>query len=111
MGWIVAWCRFLFFSSGTGRILAGTQESLLAVAGTDEVDLEDSSLTIGQYLSDQDMGLLMAGVESAFHKNSSSQLMKPVTVSLGSTRTRTLVHSEPTPCTHVGLVWVYLPVV
>ncbi len=72
--------RFLFFSSRTGRILAGTQESLQLVAGTDEVDLEDRELSIHDFLSEEDFGALMSGCESAFHKANSNQLMKAVTV-------------------------------
>lgn len=74
--------RFIFFSSKSGRVFAGTQETLQLIAGTgaDDVVLEDGTVNIKDYVDEADMGVLMAGAESAFHKAPGKQFMKPVQV-------------------------------
>jgi hypothetical protein len=72
--------RFLFYAIRSGRILAGSEETMQIISGTGEVDLQEMELLLSQFMVPTDMQKLLEGAEAAFNKGPASKMMKPLQV-------------------------------
>ena len=66
--------QFLLFTSKSGRVTGGTQESLRMIG--DSVDIEDGNLAFKTFVDDTTLKRLLEAVEASANK-SGGRLMKP----------------------------------
>ena len=80
-GCLVAICapRFLFFITGSNRILGGTQDTLQVLTEAGEADMGDEFRHITDIIDEASMKVLRSAAEAAFHKGD-GRLMKFVQV-------------------------------
>jgi hypothetical protein len=75
------WCtRFLFFTSVSGRIMGGSQETLEFLGADGDVDMTEVDIPVENFIPDHGMAALMASAEAAYSKGG-QQSAKPVKVS------------------------------
>ena len=72
--------RFLFFSTGSGRLIGGSQEALYLVSGSHYVDLQDTPVPIERLIDGRTMSRLMTAAEATFNRSGTGSLMKCITV-------------------------------
>ena len=75
LGLPVSHPRFLFYCTGSGRVLGGTQDTLHLLSDGGDADLDDRMVLLEDLVDATDMVALEAGAEAAFRKGS-EQLMK-----------------------------------
>jgi hypothetical protein len=75
LGLPVSHPRFLFYCTGSGRVLGGTQDTLHLLSDGGDADLDDRMVLLEDLVDATDMGALQAAAEAAFRKGS-EQLMK-----------------------------------
>jgi hypothetical protein len=85
----------MFFSTGSGRVLGGSQETLFLISGSHYVDLDETPVPVERFLDGDTMDRLLEGAESVFNRQGSNALMKCKTVrmcahALSSSRARSL---------------------
>jgi hypothetical protein len=85
----------MFFSTGSGRVLGGSQETLFLISGSHYVDLDETPVPVERFLDGDTMDRLLEGAESVFNRQGSNALMKCKTVrmcahAISSSRARSL---------------------
>jgi hypothetical protein len=70
--------QFLLFTTMSGRVTGGTQDTLRLVG--EATDLEDVTVPIGRFIDDDTLAALLSAVELAFSKANGTRLMKSMQV-------------------------------